>query len=36
MEETNNILSVLDNYTLDTQEDIAKEIANDFRKFLNC
>ena len=32
MEETNNILSILDNYTLDTPEDIAKEIANDFRK----
>ena len=25
-------LSILDNYTLDTPEDIAKEIANDFRK----
>ena len=32
MEEINNILSVLDNYTLDNGEDIAKEIANDFRK----
>lgn len=32
MEEINNILSVLDNYALDNGEDIAKEIANDFRK----
>lgn len=28
----NNILSVLDNYTLDNADDIAKAIADDFRK----
>lgn len=28
----NNILSLLDNYTLDNAEDIAKTIAADFRK----
>ena len=32
MQETNNMLSVLDNYTLDNPDEIAKEIANDFRK----
>jgi transcriptional regulator with XRE-family HTH domain len=32
MAETNNILSVLDNYTLDNVDDIARGIANDFRK----
>ena len=32
MEDINNILSVLDNYTLDNSEDIAKEIASNFRK----
>lgn len=29
MQETNNMLSVLDNYTLDNPDEIAKEIAND-------
>ena len=28
----NNILSVLENYTLDNADDIAKHIADDFRK----
>ncbi len=28
----NNILSVLENYTLDNADDIAKAMANDFRK----
>ncbi len=28
----NNILSLLDNYTLDDADDIAKTLANDFRK----
>lgn len=28
----NNILSVLENYTLDNADDIAKAIADDFRK----
>ena len=32
MEETNNILSVLENYTLTDSEDVAKEIADNFRK----
>ncbi len=32
MEETNNILSLLDNYTLDNGEDIAMEVADNFRK----
>lgn len=32
MQDTNNILSLLDNYTLDNVEDIAKGIADDFRK----
>jgi len=27
-----NILSVLDNYTLDNADDIAMDLANDFRK----
>jgi len=32
MNETNNILSILDNYTLDNADDIAKWMADDFRK----
>jgi len=32
MTETNNILSVLDGYTLGNADDIAKCIADDFRK----
>ena len=28
----NNIISVLENYTLDNADDIAKAMANDFRK----
>ena len=32
MEETDNMLSVLDKYVLDHTEDIAKDIAHDFRK----
>jgi transcriptional regulator with XRE-family HTH domain len=32
MVETNNILSVLDNYTLSNPDDIAREIADAFRK----
>ena len=28
----NNILSLLDNFTLDNADDIAKSLANDFRK----
>lgn len=32
MEETNNILSLLETYTLDNADDIAQGIANDFRK----
>ena len=32
MAETNNILSILDNYTLDNADDIAKGMADDFRK----
>ncbi|MBQ8714874.1 MAG: helix-turn-helix transcriptional regulator [Prevotella sp.] len=32
MEETNDILSVLENYTLTDSEDVAKEIADNFRK----
>ena len=32
MAETNNILSILDNYTLSNPDDIAREIAEDFRK----
>lgn len=29
---TNNILSLLDNFTLDNSDDIAREIADNFRK----
>lgn len=32
MKETNNILSILDNYTLDNADDIARWMADDFRK----
>jgi len=32
MQETNNILSLLENYTLDDSEDVAKGIASDFRR----
>ena len=32
MKETDNILSLLDNYTLDNGEDIAREVADNFRK----
>ena len=32
MTKTNNILSVIDNYTLDNADDIAKGMADDFRK----
>ena len=32
MTETNNILSILDNYALNNSDDIAKEIADAFRK----
>ena len=32
MEETNNILSLLETYTLDNADDIAQGMANDFRK----
>lgn len=32
MEETNNILSVLDSYTLNNPDVIAREIADGFRK----
>ncbi|MBR1465619.1 MAG: helix-turn-helix transcriptional regulator [Bacteroidaceae bacterium] len=32
MTETNNILSILDDYTLDNADDIAKWMADDFRK----
>ena len=32
MEETNNILSLLEDYTLDNADDIAQGMANDFRK----
>lgn len=32
MTETNNILSILDSYTLNNSDDIAKEIADAFRK----
>ena len=32
MVETNNILSVLDSYTLNNSDEIAKEIADAFRK----
>ncbi len=30
--ETNNILSVLDNYTLESEDDIALKLAEDFRR----
>ena len=32
MQEKDNILSLLENYTLDNADDIAKSIADDFRK----
>ena len=32
MTETNNILSILDGHTLDNADDIAKWMADDFRK----
>ena len=32
MEETDNILSQISNYTLDNSEDIARELADNFRK----
>lgn len=32
MQDTNNILSVLDNYLHSNPEEIAKEMADDFRK----
>ena len=32
MEETNNMLSVLEGYTLSNPDDMAREIADDFRK----
>ena len=32
MTETNNILSVLDGYGFENADEIAREIANDFRK----
>ena len=32
MQDNNNILSLLENYTLDDADDIAKSIADDFRK----
>jgi len=32
MQETNNILSLLGNYTLDNSENVAKIIASDFRR----
>lgn len=32
LDDTNNILSVLDNFTLDSADDIAMGIAEDFRK----
>ena len=32
MEETNNMLSVLEGYSLDNPDEIAREIADDFRK----
>ena len=30
--DTDNMLSVLDNYTLDNPDDISRDIANDFRR----
>ncbi len=32
MQDTNNLLSLLEGYTLDNQDDIAKGIADDFRR----
>ena len=32
MTETNNILSVLEGYSLNNPDDVAREIADDFRK----
>ena len=32
MQDTNNILSLLETYTLDNPDEIAKEMANDFRR----
>src|SRR5574344_3057060 len=32
MQETNNILAILDNYLHDNPDEIAKEMAKDFRK----
>ena len=32
MQETNNILAILNNYLHDNPDEIAKEMANDFRK----
>jgi len=32
MEDTNNLLSVLEGYTLDNAEDISKTIAEDYRR----
>ena len=32
MQETNNILAILDNYLHDNPDEIAKEMAKDFRR----
>ena len=32
MQETNNILAILDSYLHDNPDEIAKEMANDFRR----
>lgn len=32
MQETNNILAILDNYLHDNPDEIVKEMANDFRR----
>ena len=32
MEETNNILAILDNYIHNNPDEIAHDMANDFRK----
>ncbi len=32
MQETNKILAILDNYLHDNPDEIAKEMANDFRR----
>ena len=32
MQVTNNILAILDNYLHDNPDEIAKEMANDFRR----